>query len=147
MLINWQLAVKGPKSIEGKGGSGTRWRELPPRVECVQPLDVLAGDTVDAGDVGAAADLPAVATEVLDDVAAVPEEIHDVVERRGVRQAERVSELVEAGQVDDAFAQQVVGRGAPRDLWTKPVHVGADVHRGTVAAVDDERPHLAVLAS
>ena len=94
----------------------------------------------------ARAKLTAIAAEELHDVAAVAEEVHDVVERGGVREAERVTELVQAGQVDDGLAEQIVCGGALRDLRAESVHVGTDVDGRATAASHDERPHLAVLA-
>ena len=70
----------------------------------------------DAGNIGARLQLPAVAHEVFDEVAAVLEGIHDVGELVGVPQPERVAQLVDAGQVDDGVAQERIEAGLPGDV-------------------------------
>ena len=83
------------------------------------------------GDVGARLQLPAVAHEVLDDVAAVAEGIHDVAEVAGVFEAEGVSELVEARQVDDGVAEEIVGAAAFGDVGPERGESGRTKTRAT----------------
>ena len=84
-------------------------------------------------------------SKVLDDVAAEAEEVHDVAIVGGVLEAERVSQLVDARQIDDALAKEVVRARARRDVQPERRHVGTDVDRGTTTAGDRQRPHLTVL--
>ena len=66
-------------------------------------------------DVGARFQLPSIAAEVLVEVAAVLEAVHDVVEHRRVREPQRVPRFVQAGQIHDGVAQQPVAiRGQRR---------------------------------
>ena len=55
-----------------------------------------------------------VAAEIFRDVTAVLEAVHDVVEGGGVRKSERVAGFMQAGQIHDRIAQQLVVAGAKR---------------------------------
>jgi hypothetical protein len=88
-------------------------------------------------DVGAGRELAAVAVEVLGDIAAVLEAVHDVVEIGGVGEAESVAGLVEAGEVDDGVAENEVGHGRRDDG-------GLHIDFGAAHAIDQDGPRLAV---
>src|SRR5262245_44934768 len=60
-------------------------------------------------------DLPAIALEVLDDVPAVTEVVHDVAKVARMCKAERVTDFVKTGQVDDTVAKQGIAERAARD--------------------------------
>src|SRR5690606_2875387 len=98
------------------------------------------------GNVAAAAKLVAVAVEEQRDVPAVAEEVHDVCVLCRMLEAERVPDLVQAGQVHDRLAQQIVQPRRLRDVGTQRVGVRTYEHHGAALTVDEDRPHLAVLA-
>src|SRR5512132_398045 len=81
-------------------------RALACRVERPQTLDVGFGQAGGALNVGPGAESDAIAAEEGRDVAAEPEEVHDVAKIVGVGQSQRVPDLVDAGQIDDGVAQQ-----------------------------------------
>jgi hypothetical protein len=59
-------------------------------------------------DICAHGELAAVASKVLLDVASVMKAVHDVGELRGVGEPKRVTGLMDAGEVDDRIAQELV---------------------------------------
>jgi hypothetical protein len=75
----------------------------------------------------------------------VAEVIHDVPVVARMPQSQRVPELVHAGEVDDALAEERVASGAFGNVGAKRPHVGADVESGAEPPVDDDGVHLAVL--
>src|SRR4029077_17328364 len=101
----------------------------------------------DHGDVTPRVKLRAITAEVLDDVSSVAEEIHDVANIACARQSQGVAELVQAGQVDNRVSQQIVCRGALRDVRPERFHIRPDENGGSVPAVDEQRLSLAVFAA
>ena len=89
-------------------------------------------------DVAARFELSPIAPEVLIDIAAELEAVHDVGEHRGVRKSQRVSRFMQAGQIHDGIAQQRVAiHGHRRRAARKPRRPGA---------LETHRPRLAIHA-
>src|SRR5262249_46692844 len=75
------------------------------RVERSHPRAIVVRHPRYLRDVASRLQLTSIALEVLDEVAAVLKGIHDVAEGVRVLEAEGVSELVEAREVDDGVAK------------------------------------------
>ena len=90
------------------------------------------------GDIGARFQLPAVAIEVAEDVSAVLEAVHDIGEGGGVAQAERVPAFVQAGEIDDALAEEGITAGGFADFVAERVHIGEDEDLRAGASIDQQ---------
>lgn len=63
-----------------------------------------------------------------------------------MRETERVAELVQTRQIDDAVTEENVCSGAPRNILPPRFHVGLYEGGRSRPSVDNQRPHLSVLA-
>jgi hypothetical protein len=84
---------------------------LLPRIECSEKLDVVGGQTRVPCDVRANLQLEAIALEVVDDIPAVTEVVHDVLKVTRVRKAKSVTELVNTSEVHNGVTKQSIVRG------------------------------------
>ena len=82
------------------------------------------GESPTPRDVVARLQPQAVSVEERRDVAAEPEEVHDVAEVVGVREAERMPQFMQAREVDDRVAEQRVELCQAGDLATERVGIG-----------------------
>src|SRR6185503_15185641 len=114
-------------------------------VERAQSRGVVVGDAAELRDVVAGLQLTAIPSEELRYIAAESEEIHDVAEVRRVAQAERVPELVDAGEIHDGLAQQRIRPRPAGDVRSERRRIGPDVDGGPSSIANPQRPHLAVL--
>ena len=87
-----------------------------------------------------------VTQEVPSDVATVLKREHDVGEPVGVTQADRVPDLVDAGQEHDGVPKQLVTLGALVNGVTEPLGRRVDVDLGDLLSTHLDSAHLAVLA-
>src|SRR4249919_4250787 len=92
-------------------------------------------------------DLRAIPAEELHDIAAIAKEIHDVAEIARVLEAERVTELVNASQVDDRVSKKDIRSGARGEILAERIDIGTDEHGRAAAPPDDDRLHFAVLTT
>ena len=76
--------------------------------EGFQDCDVGWGQAGIANDIFSSLQLVAVAQEVIDDISSIAKRIHDVLKVPGVRKADGMTKLVNAGQVNDRIAQELV---------------------------------------
>ena len=97
------------------------------------------------GDLSARAELAAIASEEADEIAAVAEEIHDVVEVGRVTEANGVPQFMQARQVHDRIAHQRIGARGTRHVGTERGYIGPDEHRRAAPPIQRQRTHLAVL--
>src|SRR6185369_699424 len=95
-------------------------------------------------DVLARAKLRPVTVEVFRDIAAVTEVIHDVAVLARVLQSQCVPELVDAREIDDAFAKERVAIGLVGNVGPKRSHVRMDVESSAEPPIDDDSFHLAI---
>jgi hypothetical protein len=87
-------------------------------------LDIQGSDSAYVGirqardrrDVISGVKLYTITAEILDDVSAVSEVIHNVAEIPCVLEPQRVAEFVQARQIDDAITQEDVFSGALREI-------------------------------
>src|SRR5579862_4431481 len=91
-------------------------------------------------------DLRSIVSEILDDISAVPEEIHDVSEITRVLETQSVAEFVQAREIDDAFTQQGISTGAHCDFGTERIHVRPNENGRALFAANNDRPRFAVFA-
>src|SRR6185437_5934906 len=94
----------------------------------------------------ARAKLPAVALEIFENIAAESEAVHNVAEIRRVREAKRVAGFVQAGEIDNRFAQQRIAVRGGRDTGAELIHFGQDEDLGAPLAVHFNRARLAIQA-
>ena len=93
-------------------------------------------------DVVARIQLQAIDVEEIDDVAAEAEVIHHIGESIRVREAERVTDLMQAGEIDDRLAKQRIGTRRVRDVRAQRIGVGTHIDLGAANAVESAPEHL-----
>jgi len=86
----------------------------------------------------------AVALEVLDDITTEAEAVHNVLEFGRVREAQRVPTLVQASEIHDGIAQQLVVRRGGRNLFSQLRHVGIHVNLGAAFSIHKDGVRFAV---
>ena len=80
-------------------------------------------------DIVARFEQPAVAREVFHQIAAIAEVVHDVRERRGVPQPERMPGFMHAGEINHGLAQQRIAAGSARFGQHVDDRAGLAIHR------------------
>src|SRR5690242_4274751 len=95
-------------------------------------------------DVLARAEPAAVTLEVLDDIAAEAEAVHDVLEFGRVREAQRMPALVQASEIYDGIAQQLVVRCGGRNIFSQLRHVGIHVNLRAALSIHKDGVRFAV---
>jgi hypothetical protein len=87
---------------------------------------------------------PPITLEVLDNIAAILEAVHDIGEIGGVFQSERMPAFMQTGEVDDGIAQQGVGSSGPIDIGSQGAGVRQDIDNRAALSVDHNGLRLAV---
>jgi D-alanine-D-alanine ligase len=113
-------------------------------IEGAKDLGIAGGQPGVARDIGPRLQLAAVAHEVRFNISAEAEGVHDVFKLRHMRQADGVSEFVNAGQVDDRVSQQRVPGAAARQRLALSRNLRHDVHDRAQPAVDSNALGFAV---
>lgn len=117
------------------------------RVDGPETRDIGIREAGNRGDIVSRAKLRTITAEVLDDVSAVAKEKHDVAKIARVVEPQGVTELVQAGQIDNGIAQEIVRSGASRDIGAERFDVGPYKNGGSAPAVHQKRLGFAIFTA
>src|SRR5580704_4295584 len=118
-----------------------------PSRACIQarhPLPLRLGNPRMAADPGAGVERSSIAAKIFEHIAAVLEAVHDVREVRGVRQRQGVAGLMQAGQIHDCIAEQLIALRGCGDSRSELRQVRVYLNIPTPLAVQVDHPGIAV---